>query len=272
MSRKPREYGAMHVVTNRREGVGREYVAHFLRRSYREDGKVKKETLANLSHLPDPIIAAVRSMLAGKELVDVDALTTERSVPHGHVEAILAMMRRLQIAPLLDTTPSRQRDLVLAMIAQRIVTPGSKLFTTRALQLSTLAEELKIGSPEADDLYGALDWLIERQGSIEAGLAKRHLHAGGAALYDLSSSYFEGKRCPLGMRGYSRDKRRGSLQIVYGLLCDRDGRPVAIEVFAGNTLDSQTVQTQIGKLRERFALDQAIFIADRGMVTHANLP
>jgi transposase len=271
MSRKPREYGAMHVVTNRREGVGREYVAHFLRRSYREDGKVKKETLANLSHLPQPIIAAVRSMLAGKELVDVDVLTTDRSVPHGHVEAILAMMRRLQIAPLLDTIPSRQRDLVLAMIAQRIMMPGSKLSTTRALTQSTLAEELQIGSPEVDDLYTALDWLIERQASIEQSLAKRHLHAGGTALYDLSSSYLEGTSCPLAMRGYSRDKRRGTLQIVYGLLCDRDGRPVAIEVYQGNTLDSQTVQSQIGKLKERFALEHAIFVADRGMVTHANL-
>jgi transposase len=271
MKGKTREYGAMHVATNRRQGVGREYVAHLLRRSYREDGKVKKETLANLSHLPDPIIAAVRAMLAGKELVDVETLSTERSVPHGHVEAILTMMRRLEIAPLLDRTPSRQRDLVLAMIAQRIVAPGSKLFTTRALQQTTLAEELNIGEPEADDLYGALDWLIERQASIEAALAKRHLQTGGTALYDLSSSYLEGKHCPLAMRGYSRDKRRGSLQIVYGLLCDRDGRPLAIEVYQGNTVDSQTVQTQIGKLKERFALEHAIFVADRGMVTHANL-
>jgi hypothetical protein len=251
---KDLKLGAMHVVTNRRQGKGREYVSHFLRRSYREDGKVKKETLANLSDFPDHRIAALRSMLAGKELVDVDAIRVERSMPHGHVEAILSMMRRLNIASLLDTEPSRQRDLVVAMIAQRIVSPGSKLFTTRVLQQSTLAEELYIGSPDADDLYGALDWLIERQPSIEQGLAKRHLQTGATALYDLSSSYFEGRTCPLAMRGYSRDKRRGSLQLVYGLLCDRDGRPVAIEAYPGNTIDSKTVQYQIKKLKENFAL------------------
>jgi|NGEPerStandDraft_6_1074524.scaffolds.fasta_scaffold41214_2 hypothetical protein len=268
---KDLKLGAMHVVTNRRQGVGKEYVSYFLRRSYRQDGKVKKETLANLSHLPDHRITALRSMLAGKELVDIDSLVVERSMPHGHVEAILTMMRRLEIPSLLDREPSRQRDLVVAMIAQRIVSPGSKLFTTRVLQQSTLAEELHIGSPDADDLYGALDWLIERQPSIEQGLAKRHLQSGGTALYDLSSSYFEGRKCPLAMRGYSRDKRRGSLQLVYGLLCDRDGRPVAIEAYQGNTVDSQTVKSQIVKLKERFALERAILVSDRGMVTHANL-
>ena len=192
-------------------------------------------------------------------------------MPHGHVEAILSMMGRLNIASLLDAESSRQRDLVVAMIAQRIVQPGSKLFTTRVLQQSTLAEELHIGSPDADDLYGALDWLIERQPSIEQGLAKRHLQTGGTALYDLSSSYFEGRTCPLAMRGFSRDKRRGSLQLVYGLLCDRDGRPVAIEAYQGNTIDSQTVKFQIKKLKENFALERAILVSDRGMVTYANL-
>ena len=268
---KDLKLGAMHVVTNRRQGKGREYVSHFLRRSYREGGKVKKETLANLSDFPDHQIAALRSMLAGKELVDIDSIQVERSMPHGHVEAILSMMGRLNIASLLDAEPSRQRDLVVAMIAQRIVSPGSKLFTTRVLQQSTLAEELHIGAPDADDLYDALDWLIERQPSIEQGLAKRHLQTGGTALYDLSSSYFEGRTCPLAMRGYSRDKRRGSLQLVYGLLCDRDGRPVAIEAFPGNTIDSKTVQSQIRKLKQKFALERAIFVSDRGMVTYANL-
>lgn len=271
MKAKDRKFTAMHLITQRRPGVGREYVAHLLRRSYREGGKVKKETIANLSHVPEPILAAVRSMLAGKELVDVDSLVVERSTPHGHVEALLAMMRRLKIGSLLDKAPSAQRDLVLAMIAQRILSPGSKLFTTRVLKQTTLAEELKIGSPSADDLYGALDWLIERQPAIEEVLAKRHLQNGATALYDLSSSYFEGRQCPLAMRGYSRDERRGSLQIVYGLLCDRDGRPVAIEAYKGNTIDSKTVQSQITKLKERFALDRAVFVSDRGMVTQANL-
>jgi hypothetical protein len=246
-------------------------VTHLLRRSYREGGKVKKETIANLTHVPERILEGLRGLLAGKELVDVDSLVAERSTPHGHVEALLAMMRRLKIAPLLDKEPSAQRDLVAAMIAQRILTPGSKLFTTRVLQQSTLAEELNIGSPDADDLYGALDWLLERQTTIEQTLAKRHLQSGGMALYDLSSSYFEGRKCPLAMRGYSRDKRRGSLQIVYGLLCDRAGRPVAIEAYQGNTIDSQTVQSQITKMKDRFALDRAVLVSDRGMVTHANL-
>jgi Transposase DDE domain len=271
MKRQDRKSGAMHLVTNRRPGAGREYVTHLLRRSYREGGKVKKETIANLTRVPEPILDGLRSMLAGKELVDIDSLVVESSTPHGHVEAILAMMRRLKIAALLDKQPAPQRDLVLAMIAQRILSPGSKLFTTRVLNQSTLAEELKIGSPSADDLYGALDWLIERQPAIEQALAKRHLQDGGIALYDLSSSYFEGRNCPLAMHGYSRDKRRGSLQIVYGLLCDQDGRPVAIEAYQGNTIDSQTVQSQITKMKDRFALDRAVLVSDRGMVTHANL-
>jgi hypothetical protein len=271
MKTNHRNFEAMHLVTQRRPGVHREYVTHLLRRSYREGGKVKKETIANLTHVPERILDGLRSLLAGKELVDVDSLVVERSTPHGHVEAILAMMRRLHIASLLDKEPSAQRDLVLAMIAQRIITPGSKLFTTRVLQQSTLPEELNIGSPDADDLYGALDWLVERQSTIEQTLAKRHLQSGGMALYDLSSSYFEGRKCPLAMRGYSRDELRGSLQIVYGLLCDRDGRPVAIEAYQGNTVDSKTVQSQITKMKDRFALDRAVLVSDRGMVTYANL-
>jgi hypothetical protein len=188
-----------------------------LRRSYREDGKVKKETIANLTHVPEPYLAGLRSIIAGEELVDVDSLVMERSAPQGHVEALLAMMRRLKIAALLDKEQSTQRHLVLAMIAQRVMSPGSKLYTTRTFQQTTLAEELNIVSPGADDLYDALDWLVERQSSIEQTLAERHLQSGGTALYDLSSWYFESRRCRLAMRGYSRDKRRGSLQTVYGL-------------------------------------------------------
>lgn len=262
---------AVHVVTTTRRVDDRVYHSHLLCQSYREGGKVKKRTVGNISHLPAPIIAGVRAMLAGEQLINVASLSTERTLPHGHVEAVLAMMRRLQIAPLLDRAPSKQRDLVLAMIAQRIITPGSKLFTTRALQQSTIAEELGIGTPGADDLYNALDWLIERHDAIETRLAKRHLPQGGTALYDLSSSYLEGRCCPLAMRGYSRDQRRGSLQIVYGLMCDRAGRPVAVDVFKGNTVDSQTVCDQVTKLKDRFALEHAVFVADRGMVTRANL-
>ncbi len=271
MRGKAREHSAMHVVTNRRQGKGREYVAHFLRRSYREGGKVKKETLGNLSHLPEPIIELIRGALAGREFFDVEALSCERTLPHGHVEALLAMVRRLGIARLLDRAPSKQRDLVVAMIVQRILDPGSKLFTTRALMQSTLAEELSLEQPSADDLYEALDWLVGRQAAIEERLARRHLQQGALALYDLSSSYFEGRHCPLAMRGYSRDERRGSLQIVYGLMCDREGRPVAIEVFPGNTVDAQTIPNQAAKLRERFGLKEIVVVADRGMVTRANL-
>ncbi len=258
------------VTTTRRVGE-RVYQSHLLMHSYREGGKVKKETVGNLSHLPPAIIAGIRAMLAGKELVDIEALAAEQTLPHGAVEAVLAMMRRLQIARLLAREPSRRRALVMAMIAQRIIASGSKLFTTRALHHSTLAEELGIGSPDADDLYDAMDWLIERQAAIEERLAKRHLRQGATALYDLSSSYFEGRCCPLAKRGYSRDKRRGSLQIVYGLLCDRDGRPVAIEVFDGNTIDAQTVPDQIAKLKDQFGLEHVVLVADRGMVTRANL-
>jgi len=270
MGRRKRSH-AVHVVTTTRHVGERVYHSHLLRRSYREDGKVKKETVGNISHLPDHIIAALRAMLDGKELVDLGTLSTEQSLPHGHVEAALAMMRRLKIALLLDRAPSKQRDLVMAMIAQRILTPGSKLYTTRVLQQSTLPQELGIGTPTVDDLYEALDWLIERQESIERRLARRHLHKGSVALYDLSSSYIEGRCCPLAMRGYSRDERRGSLQIVYGLLCDRQGRPVAVEVFQGNTIDCQTVNSQVIKLKDRFGVDEAVFVADRGMVTRANL-
>lgn len=270
MGRAKRSH-AVHVSTTERRVGERVYQTHLLRQSYREGGKVKKKTVGNLSHLPANVIAGVRAMLAGKELVDLGSLSTESTLPHGHVEATLAMMRRLKIPALLDRTPSKQRDLVMAMIAQRILASGSKLFTTRALQQSTLPQELGIGTPTVDDLYEAMDWLIERQDPIEHRLAKRHLQEGSVALYDLSSSYFEGRCCPLAMRGYSRDEKRGYLQIVYGLLCDQQGRPIAIDVFQGNTIDSQTVNAQVIKLRERFRVQEAIFVADRGMVTRANL-
>jgi hypothetical protein len=201
MTAQNRNSGAMHLVTQRRPGVRREYVTHLLRRSYREGGKVKKETIANLTHVPERVLEGLRSLLAGKELVDVDYLVVERSTPHGHVEALLAMMRRLKITPLFDKEPSVQRDLVLAMIAQRILTPGSKLFTTRVLQQSTLAEELNIGSPDTDDLYGAMDWLVERQTTIEQRLAKRHLQSDAMALYDLSSCILKAENVRWRCRG-----------------------------------------------------------------------
>ena len=248
------------------------YEAHLLRRTYREGGKVRNETLANLSKLPRETIELVRRSLRGEQFLPaVDAFEVERSLPHGHVAAVLAMTRGLGLARLLDRRPSPERSRVLAMVVQRVLAPGSKLACTRQLAQSTLAEELGLGEVDADDLYAALDWLLERQERIEARLARRHLAEGSHVLYDLSSSYFEGRTCSLLAFGYSRDGRRGSLQIVYGLLCDSEGRPVAIEVFAGGVHDDKTLPTQIEKLRRRFNLNTVVLVIDRGMVTKANL-
>jgi hypothetical protein len=187
------------------------------------------------------------------------------------VQAALSMARRLELARLLDRRPSRERDLCVAMICQRVIAPASKLQTVRALEQSTLADELGVAGVDEDDLYAALDWLLERQARIEDRLARRHLGDGELVLYDVSSSYFEGRSCPLAKLGYSRDGRRGTPQIIYGLLCDRPGRPIAVEVFSGQLHDDKTLPSQIGKLKTRFGLKTVIVVADRGMVTKANL-
>jgi Transposase DDE domain len=262
----------MHVVTNTVRRGEREYSSTLLRRSYREGGKVKKETLANLSHLDADLIELIRGHLRGERFVEVDAaFETERSLPAGHVNAILAMARKLGLARLLDREPSRQRDLALAMICQRVLCPESKLATARAFARSTLASELGVVGADQDDLYAAMDWLAERQGRIEDRLAHRHLENGELVLYDLSSSYFEGHTCTLAQLGYSRDGKRGTLQIVYGLLCDQHGRPVAVEVFEGSLHDDKTLPSQIEKLKTRFGLSEVVLVADRGMVTKANI-
>jgi hypothetical protein len=272
MSRRPRPSGAMHVVTNRRQGAHREYVTHLLRRSYREGGKVKNETLANLSHLPDELIELIRRALRGEVLVGAEAaFAIERSLPAGHVQAALAMARRLELGRLVDRQPCRERDLCLAMICQRVIAPASKLGTARALEQSTLASELGVQGVDEDDLYAAMDWLLERQARIEDRLARRHLSDGELVLYDVSSSYFEGRSCPLARLGYSRDGRRGTPQIVYGLLCDKPGRPIAVEVFSGELHDDKTLPSQIQKLKTRFGLKTVIVVSDRGMVTKANI-
>jgi hypothetical protein len=262
----------MHVVTNTIRRGDREYTSHLLRRSYREGGRVKKETLANLSHLPEEAIDAIRRTLRGELLVAADeAFAIERSLPAGHVQAALVMARRLELARLVDRRPSRERDLCLAMIVARAIAPASKLQTVRALEQCTLADELGVAGADEDDLYGALDWLLERQTRIEDRLARRHLSVGELVLYDVSSSYFEGRTCPLARLGYSRDGRRGTPQIVYGLLCDRPGRPIAVEVFSGETHDDKTLPAQIDKLKARFGLAAVVVVGDRGMVTKANL-
>jgi hypothetical protein len=262
----------MHVVTNHVRQGEREYSSTLLRRSYREDGKVKKETLANLSHLPPGVIELIRGALRGVRYVPADvAFAIERSLPAGHVAAALAMARRLELPRLIDRQPSRERDLVMAMICQRVIAPASKLATSRLLSLSTLADEFAVTGADEDELYRALDWLAERQDRIEDRLARRHLKDGELVLYDVSSSYFEGRACPLARLGYSRDGKRGTPQIIYGLLCDRVGRPVAVEVFDGNLHDQATVPAQIEKLRRRFSLASVVLVCDRGMVTKANI-
>ena len=262
----------MHVVTNRRQGAHRQYVTHLLRRSYRENGKVKNETLANLSHLPDAVIELIRGALQGRHYIDVDgAFEIERSLPAGHVQAALVMARRLELARLLDRAPCRERDLCLAMILARVIAPASKLGTVRALGQSTLGSELGLARVDEDDLYAAMDWLGERQSRIEDCLARRHLRDGELVLYDVSSSYFEGRTCPLAKIGYSRDGKRNTPQIIYGLLCDKPGRPVAVEVFSGELHDATTLPSQIAKLKTRFGLKTIVVVSDRGMVTKANI-
>ncbi|WP_249019326.1 IS1634 family transposase [Conexibacter sp. S30A1] len=272
MPAKTRHIGAMHVVTNRIRRGEKEYTATLLRRSYRQDGKVKKETLANLSHLPAEAIDAIRRVLAGESLMSADdAFEIERSLPAGHVNAALIMARRLGLAELLDPRSSRDRDLCMAMIVSRVISPGSKLSTVRSLGQSTLASELGVEGVDEDDLYAAMDWLYERQARIEDRLAKRHLNVGEMVLYDVSSSYFEGRACPLGKLGYSRDGQKNLPQIVYGLLCDKHGRPVSIEVFSGETHDDKTLPAQVRKVKDRFGLARVTVVTDRGMVTKANI-
>jgi hypothetical protein len=243
-----------------------------LRRSYREGGKVKHETLGNLSHLPEPVIELVRQALAGEELVPVgEAFQIERSLPHGHAAAVLGTLRALGLERLLGRERSRERDLCVALICQRLLRPGSKLAATRQFALTTLGEELQVEGASESELLQAMDWLIARQERIERALARRHLEPGGLVLYDLSSSYLEGRCCPLAELGYSRDGRRGKLQINYGLTCSPAGRPVAIEVVRGGMHDDETLPSAVERLRQRFGIERVVFVGDRGMITQAGI-
>jgi hypothetical protein len=270
-----RRGGAVHVATTRRRYKGRVYEAHLLRRTYREGGKVKHETLGNLSHLPAHAIEAVRRSLRGEHLLAADdRFEIVRSLPHGHAAATLATLRILGIEKLLGSRRRRERDLVVAMIVARIVEPCSKLATGHAVHRdtahSTLGELLGVEDADANELYAAMDWLLPRQGRIEKALAERHLD-GTLVLYDVTSTYFEGRSCPLARHGHDRDGKRGKLQIVIGLLCDPEGRPVAVEVFDGNTGDPTTLAPQIQKLRQRFGLERVVLVGDRGMLTSARI-
>ena len=263
--------GVVHVSTTRRHYKGKVYETTLLRRSYREGGKVRNETVGNLSHLPPEVIAAIRAMLAGRALVDLDAdLAVERSLPHGHVAALLGVLRALDLERLISRQRCRERDLVVAMVCQRLLAPGSKLSATRRFAQTTLAEELGLGAVGEAELLAAMDWLLARQERIEGSLARRHLAGQGFALYDLSSSYLEGRCCPLAALGYSRDGVKGKPQITYGLTCSPEGRPVAIAVHEGNVADAQTLPAAVAALRERFGIEQIVFIGDRGMVTQAH--
>ena len=256
---------------------GRSAPAVLLRESYREGRKAKKRTLANLGPLPASVIDGLRVLLQGGTAIarPGEVFEIQRALPHGHVAAVLGMVRKLDLPRLLSRTPSRERDLALAMIASRIIAPGSKLATVRALAAETasssLGRVLDLGAIEEREIYAALDWLGEQQGRIERSLARRHLRDGTLVLYDVSSSYLEGRHCELAQHGYSRDRRPDRPQIVYGLLCDRDGRPVAIEVFAGNTGDPGTVSAQVEKLKRRFGLRHLVLVGDRGMITAARI-
>jgi hypothetical protein len=246
--------------------------AILLRESVREGKRIIKRTLANLSALSLPQAEAIRAVLKGEALAPSDGpFEIIRSRPHGAVKAITTAMSRLRLSTLLDRKPSRERDLVLAMIAARVLEPQSKLATARSWGHSTLGASFGVAGADENALYAALDWLIERQDGIEQRLAKRHLDDGARVLYDLSSSYFEGECCPLAQRGYSRDGKKGTLQVNYGLLTDARGCPVSISVFAGNTSDPQTLLPQIEKLQKDFALESVILVGDRGMISQKQI-
>ncbi len=263
--------GRVHVAITRRHYKDKTYEAVLLRRSYREDGKVKNETLGNISSLAPREVEGIRAVLAGRELVDLDeALTIERSLPHGHVAAVLGVLRELDLERLISRERCRERDLVVAMICQRLIGPGSKLSATRRLSQTTLASELSLGEVKEAELLGAMDWLLERQERIEKALAKRHLQGEGFMLYDLSSSYVEGRCCPLATLGYSRDGKRGTAQVNYGLTCSPQGRPVAIAVHDGSTQDQQTLPGAVEAVRERFGVQDVVVVGDRGMLTKAH--
>jgi hypothetical protein len=266
----------MHVAKIERRYKGKVYASYLLRRSVRDGPRVRHQTLGNLSRLPLPVIDLVRRSLQGEAfLAPGDSFEIVRSLPHGHVAAVLGALRKSGLEEVIASRRSRERDLVLAMVVARVLDPKSKLATARGLDPETattsLHEVLDLGAASAEDLYGALDWLLSRQDRIEQALAKRHLAEGTLVLYDVSSTWMEGRHCPLAKLGHARDGKKGKLQIVFGLLCNREGCPVAIEVFEGNTGDPKTLASQVKKVCERFGLARVVFVGDRGMLTEARI-
>jgi hypothetical protein len=267
-----RTSGAVHVATIKRRYKQQEYVSHVLRRSYREGGKVKHENLGNVSHLPPEALEALRRALRGERLFSTeDDFEILRSLPHGHVATVLGVLRDLDLERLICRERCRERDLVVAMVCQRLLEPCSKLSTTRLVHQTTLAEELGLGEVSEAELLGAMDWVLCRQERIEKTLARRHLQGEGFVLYDLSSSYLEGRHCELAAIGYSRDGKKGKPQITYGLVCAPEGQPVAIQVHPGNTGDPTTLQPAVELVRERFGIEHVVFVGDRGMITEARI-
>jgi hypothetical protein len=276
-----RNGGKVHVVRVSKtgyvdkQGRRKDYSSAYLRRTYRDGGKVKNETVANLSALPDHVIDLIDAGLKGQQLVPAaEAVTITGSLPHGHVAAAAAMARTLGLPALLGPA-GRDRDLALALIISRVVRPGSKLATLTWWADTTLGADLGVAEASTDDIYAAMDWLAHRQDAIEAELARRHLapqaNPARMALFDLSSSWLEGSRCPLAARGYSRDGKKGKLQIEYGLLTDPDGRPVAVRVFPGNTGDPAAFTAIVDVVRKKFGLAQMVMVGDRGMITSARI-
>jgi hypothetical protein len=246
--------------------------AVLLRESWREGKATRKRTVANISDWPEHKIEALRLVLRDEPMVSARGrFAVERSLAHGHVEAVLGMIGRLGLDKMIDSRRSHERDLVVAMIAQRLLRPRSKLATTRLWELTTLGAQMGVQGADVDELYAALDWLAARQPAIEKRLAARHLGEGCRVLYDVSSSYYEGRSCPLARFGYNRDRKGGLPSIVYGLMTDADGRPLAIDLYPGNTADPRTVPDQVEKLRSRFGLGRVVLVGDRGMLTQAQI-
>jgi transposase len=265
----------MHVDRIRSTAKGKTYVSILVRQSYRVGQQVKHRTLASLTKLPPHVITAVERAIEGlPPALDggfTGKLTISQSWPHGHVAAVLGTARQLDLEAVLDPRPSRQRDLVLAMVVARVLHPASKLATSQLWDTTSLGQTLGVSNADEDDLYAAMDWLLARQAAIEQRLAKRHLEPGGIALYDLTSTYMEGEQCPLAKRGYSRDGKPSQPQIEFGLITNAQGDPVAIEAYPGNTADPSTFQDQVTKVRDRFGIDEVIWVGDRGMITSTQI-
>lgn len=271
------ERRSVHVATVSKTYKGKTYTSVLLRRTYRENGKVKHETLGNLSDLPADVIDFMRKRLAGELEESAPSGTFEivRSLPHGNVAAVLRTARNIGLEKLIASRSCRERDLILALIVSRLISPGSKLSACAGLGTetaqNTLCEELQLGKVDVHELYAAMDWLLERQTRIEGKLAKKHLTGGLLVLFDVSSSYYTGRKSTLVQHGYSRDHRGDRPQIVYGLLCDPEGRPIAVEVFPGNTADPKAFSQIVQRVRKRFGIERVVFVGDRGMITSARI-